>query len=114
MADVAASGGYYIACNANKSVAEPSTITGSIGVFLGKPVVKGSTFARVSYNIPGQQQRFAGDRGLRDAENRAAKVIADNIQSRLASHFAAASSSKRRAALSFFAVRCAKRPMIEI
>ena len=41
MSDVAASGGYYIACNANKIVAEPSTITGSIGVFLGKPVVKG-------------------------------------------------------------------------
>jgi len=41
MADVAASGGYYIACNANKIVAERSTITGSIGVFLGKPVLKG-------------------------------------------------------------------------
>ena len=41
MADVAASGGYYIACNANSIVAEPSTITGSIGVFMGKPVVKG-------------------------------------------------------------------------
>jgi protease-4 len=41
MSDVAASGGYYISCNANKIVAEPSTITGSIGVFLGKPVVKG-------------------------------------------------------------------------
>jgi protease-4 len=38
---VAASGGYYIACNANKIVAEPSTITGSIGVLGGKPVVKG-------------------------------------------------------------------------
>ncbi len=41
MGDVAASGGYYIACNASKIVAEPSTVTGSIGVFLGKPVVKG-------------------------------------------------------------------------
>jgi protease-4 len=41
MADVAASGGYYIACNATKIVAEPATITGSIGVFMGKPVVKG-------------------------------------------------------------------------
>ncbi len=55
----------------------------------GKPVVKGTTFSRVSYNIPGQLQRFAGDRGLRDAENRAAKVIADNIRSRLASYFTA-------------------------
>jgi protease-4 len=41
MSDVAASGGYYIACNADKIVAEPTTITGSIGLFLGKPVVKG-------------------------------------------------------------------------
>jgi LPS-assembly lipoprotein len=54
-----------------------------------KPVVKGTTFARVSYNIPGQEQRFAGERGLRDAENRAAKEIAENIRNRLASHFAA-------------------------
>lgn len=41
MSDVAASGGYYIACNATKIVAEPTTITGSIGIFMGKPVVKG-------------------------------------------------------------------------
>ncbi|HTI87406.1 MAG TPA: twin-arginine translocation signal domain-containing protein, partial [Alphaproteobacteria bacterium] len=33
----------------------------------GKAVISGTTFSRVSYNIPGQQQRFAGDRGLRDA-----------------------------------------------
>lgn len=33
MGNLAASGGYYIACNANKIVAEPTTITGSIGVF---------------------------------------------------------------------------------
>lgn len=41
MADVAASGGYYISCNANRIVAMPNTITGSIGVFMGKPNVKG-------------------------------------------------------------------------
>ncbi len=55
----------------------------------GKSVMTGQTFSRVSYDIPGQQQRFAGARGLRDAENRAAKVIADNIRARLASYFAA-------------------------
>lgn len=33
MGNVAASGGYYIACNANTIFAEKSTITGSIGVF---------------------------------------------------------------------------------
>jgi len=41
MGDVAASGGYYIAANSHKIVAEPSTITGSIGVVLGRPVVGG-------------------------------------------------------------------------
>jgi LPS-assembly lipoprotein len=55
----------------------------------GKIVVTGQTFARVSYDIPGQEQRFARLRGLRDAENRAAKVISDNIRSRLASYFVA-------------------------
>lgn len=33
MSDVAASGGYYIACGADTIVCEPNTITGSIGVF---------------------------------------------------------------------------------
>ena len=33
MGNVAASGGYYIACAANQIVAEPNTLTGSIGVF---------------------------------------------------------------------------------
>ncbi|MDB5121703.1 MAG: signal peptide peptidase SppA [Sphingobacteriales bacterium] len=33
MGDVAASGGYYIACGADSIYAEPNTITGSIGVF---------------------------------------------------------------------------------
>lgn len=42
MGDVAGSGGYYIACNANKIVAEPTTITGSIGVFGGKWVLNGT------------------------------------------------------------------------
>ncbi|HXC03904.1 MAG TPA: S49 family peptidase, partial [Bacteroidia bacterium] len=33
MGDVAASGGYYIACAADRIFAQPNTITGSIGVF---------------------------------------------------------------------------------
>lgn len=41
MADVAASGGYYIAMAADKIVAQPSTITGSIGVISGKFNLKG-------------------------------------------------------------------------
>ena len=41
MGDVAASGGYYIAAGASKIIAQPSTITGSIGVVAGKPVMRG-------------------------------------------------------------------------
>ena len=36
MSDVAASGGYWIAAPANKIIADPNTITGSIGVLTGK------------------------------------------------------------------------------
>jgi protease-4 len=39
MANVAASGGYYIAVGAKRILAEPQTITGSIGVIGGKPVI---------------------------------------------------------------------------
>jgi protease IV len=39
MSDVAASGGYYISAAADVIVAQPGTITGSIGVIMGKPVL---------------------------------------------------------------------------
>lgn len=41
MSDVAASGGYWISVNANKIVADPNTITGSIGVLIGKLNISG-------------------------------------------------------------------------
>ena len=40
MGDVAASGGYFISAAADVIVAQPGTITGSIGVILGKPVLR--------------------------------------------------------------------------
>jgi LPS-assembly lipoprotein len=52
-----------------------------------KSVMTGTTFSRVTYDIPGQLQRFARQRAFRDAEDRAAQEIADNIQTRLASFF---------------------------
>jgi LPS-assembly lipoprotein len=55
----------------------------------GRQVLSSTATAQVSYNIPGQEQRFAGARGLRDAENRAADVLARNIHARLASYFVA-------------------------
>lgn len=43
MGDYAASGGYYIACIADSIVAQPNTITGSIGIFGQIPNIKGLT-----------------------------------------------------------------------
>jgi protease-4 len=38
--DVAASGGYYVACGADAIIAQPGTITGSIGVLAIRPVIR--------------------------------------------------------------------------
>jgi LPS-assembly lipoprotein len=62
-----------------------------VEIVSNKSVMTGSTFARVSYDIPGQLQRFARQRAFRDAEDRAAHEIAENIQTRLASYFTAGS-----------------------
>lgn len=43
MGDMAASGGYYISCNASKIIAQPTTITGSIGIFGMFPNFKGTS-----------------------------------------------------------------------
>lgn len=43
MGDYAASGGYYISCDANWIFAEPTTLTGSIGIFGILPNTKGLT-----------------------------------------------------------------------
>src|SRR5207249_1383117 len=50
MGDVAASGGYYLACAGDAIVAGPSTITGSIGVFGGKLNVLG-LYRKLGLNV---------------------------------------------------------------
>jgi LPS-assembly lipoprotein len=62
-----------------------------VEIVTDKSVMTGSTFSRVSYDIPGQLQRFARQRAFRDAEDRACHEIAENIQTRLASYFTAGS-----------------------
>jgi protease-4 len=52
MSDVAASGGYYIAMPAHAIVAEPATLTGSIGVVMLKFVVDG-TLKKLGVNMEG-------------------------------------------------------------
>jgi len=55
----------------------------------GKMVLNDTTWVHVDYDIPGSQQRFAGQRARRDAEDRAMQVGADIIRNRLASYFVA-------------------------
>lgn len=50
MSDLAASGGYYIALGGDAIVAEPGTLTGSIGVYTGKFVTTG-TLQKLGANI---------------------------------------------------------------
>src|SRR6478735_6394083 len=60
-----------------------------IDIATDKSVMTGTTFSRVSYDMPGSYQRFSRSRAFRDAEDRAAQEIAENIQTRLASFFVA-------------------------
>ena len=60
-----------------------------VEIVTGKIVLRDSTSAHVGYDIPGSQQRFAKQRALLDAEDRAAKVVAQAIRNRLASYFVA-------------------------
>ncbi len=50
MSDLAASGGYYIAMAAPQIVAQPATLTGSIGLFAGK-FLTGGTYQKLGANI---------------------------------------------------------------
>jgi protease IV len=52
MSDLAASGGYYIAVAAPQIVAEPGTLTGSIGIFGGK-IVTGGVYNKLGANVEG-------------------------------------------------------------
>ena len=55
MSDVAASGGYYIAMPAHAIVAQPGTLTGSIGVVMGK-FATGGTLGKLGMNIEAVSQ----------------------------------------------------------
>ena len=58
-----------------------------VEIATGRIVLKDSTFAHVGYDIPGSQQRFAKQRALLDAQDRAATALAETIRNRLASYF---------------------------
>ena len=72
MGDVAASGGYFISAPADVIVAQPGTITGSIGVILGKPVLR-EMFGRAGVRtdtvaVGDNATMFSSSRPFTDAE----------------------------------------------
>ncbi len=72
MGDVAGSGGYYIALGGDLIVAQPGTLTGSIGVYIGKPVLSGlmGKLGVSSDSIDGgaHSGMFNTDRGFTESE----------------------------------------------
>jgi protease IV len=84
MASLAGSGGYYIACPADVIVAQPSTITGSIGVVGGKVVINellekhlGLTTGSVEHG--GSARMFSLRRGFNDAERARLGAMLDRV-----------------------------------
>ncbi len=74
MGDMAASGGYYIAMGATSIVAQPGTITGSIGIFTGKFVTKG-LYGKIGLTTDGMKRgdyadMYSSTRPFSDAERR--------------------------------------------
>src|SRR6201987_2077710 len=62
-----------------------------IDIATNRSVMTGSTFSRVSYDIPGSYQRFSRARAFRDAEDRACQEVAERIGTRVSSYFFAGS-----------------------
>lgn len=81
MSDLAASGGYYIALAGDAIVAQPGTLTGSIGVYTGKFVTAGS-FEKLGANMEAvsrgkQAEMYSPDRRFSPDER---KKIAESMQ----------------------------------
>lgn len=77
MARVAGSGGYYIACNSDKIFADPTTITGSIGVFMGKLDLTGFYDRRKVYLATFERGAYMG---LLSSSHRLTQEERDHIQ----------------------------------
>jgi len=75
MGDYAASGGYYISCNANYIVAEPNTLTGSIGIFGMIPNIEKIT-KRIGVNFDVvKTNKFSDFGGINRSMNSDEKLI---------------------------------------
>lgn len=79
---VAASGGYYVACAADKIVSNPSTITGSIGVIMSFPTAK-KLFDKIGIKwetVKSGDLKDVGttDRGMTPEEERMLQAVIDD------------------------------------
>lgn len=63
MGDMAASGGYYISCAADAIVAEPTTLTGSIGIFGMFPCAEGLVQDKLKLHFDGVKTNALSDMG---------------------------------------------------
>ncbi len=75
-----------------RPTAQVATVAASyqlVEIATGKIVLQDTTYANVDYDAPGPEQRFAVQRALRDAEDRAVQTAAETIRNRLASYFVA-------------------------
>ncbi|HET7725543.1 MAG TPA: signal peptide peptidase SppA [Propionibacteriaceae bacterium] len=83
MGDLAASGGYFVSMGATEIVANPSTLTGSIGVFAGKVVNQGlyDKLGLVREDVQSGRlaDMFAGNRGFTDEQWRILDAWLDQV-----------------------------------
>ncbi|MBR2647679.1 MAG: signal peptide peptidase SppA [Sediminibacterium sp.] len=94
MGDVAASGGYYIACNADQVFANANTITGSIGVFSVVPNFQSFFKNKLGITFDGVKTAPYADMGssdkpLTEAEKRFFQASVDSIYDTFKSRVAA-------------------------
>lgn len=84
MGNMAASGGYYIACGANRILADESTVTGSIGVFGLLPNVKGLLKNKLGINTQAVNTNSYSDvasgyRPMTEFEEAAIQASVENV-----------------------------------
>ena len=80
MGDYAASGGYYISCTADWIVAEPTTLTGSIGIFGMIPDVSGLVKGKLGITVDGVKTNELADLGRMDRPfNEAERALIQNM-----------------------------------
>jgi len=89
LGDLAASGGYYVACAADRIVAHPTTVTGSIGVILMNLNLEG-LLAKVgvrneTYKAGEHKDLLSPFRGATPEERRIVQTILDSLHARFVS-----------------------------